>query len=77
VGLWAEHWCTRIRQIVVVGRAVWAEHLCTGLYISPEFIDLDKGDKVNSGIGLAYRSASPSSLADWYDNPMPELTFSP
>ncbi len=34
-------------------------------------------DKVNSGIGLSYRSASPCSLACRYDNPMPESTLSP
>jgi hypothetical protein len=50
-------------------------HLCD----SPvaELIDLDWGDKVNSGIGLFYRPARLHGLADRYDNPMPEFTFSP
>jgi hypothetical protein len=33
------------------------------------------GDIVHSGIGLPYRPASLCSLADRYDNPMPELTL--
>jgi hypothetical protein len=32
---------------------------------------------VDSGIGLSYRPASLCSLADRYDNPMPESTLSP
>ncbi len=32
---------------------------------------------VDSGIGLSYRPASLCSLADRYDNPLPELTLSP
>ncbi len=42
-----------------------------------EFIDPWLGDKVNSGIGLSYRTASPCSLAGRYNNPMPELAISP
>ncbi len=33
-------------------------------------------DIVDSGIGLLYRPASLRSLADQYDNPMPESTLS-
>jgi hypothetical protein len=35
-----------------------------------EFIVPEWGDKVDSGIGLTYRSASLCSLAGRYDNPM-------
>ncbi len=35
------------------------------------------GDIVDSGIGLSCRPASLCSLADRYDNPMPESTISP
>ncbi len=42
-----------------------------------EYIDPWLGDKVNSGIGLSYRSASHvCSPARRYDNTMPELTLS-
>jgi hypothetical protein len=42
-----------------------------------EFIDPDWGDKVNSDIWLSYQPARLHGLAGRYDNPMPELTFSP
>ncbi len=41
-----------------------------------EFIDLDWGDKVNSGIALSYRPVRLHGLAGWCDNPMPALTLS-
>ncbi len=40
------------------------------------FIVSDFGDKVDSGIGLSYRSAKLHRLAGRYDNPMPESTIS-
>ncbi len=49
------------RDVIVWGRSV------------AEFIDLWLGAKVNSGIGLSYRT--PTWLAGRYDNPMPELTL--
>jgi hypothetical protein len=42
-----------------------------------EFIDPWLGDKVNSGIGLSYRPASPWSLSGRYNNPMQEVALSP
>ncbi len=41
-----------------------------------EFIDQWLGDKVNSGIGLTDRPASPCSMAGRDDNTMPELSLS-
>jgi hypothetical protein len=59
------------------GQAV-TRRLLSCLISVAEFIDLCLGDKVDSGIGLPYRPASPCSLAGrWYDNPMPKLTLSP
>ncbi len=31
---------------------------------------------IQYGIGLSYRPASLCSLVDWYDNPIPQSTFS-
>jgi glycosidase len=41
------------------------------------FIVPDRWDKVDSGIGLSYRSAMLHRLAVLYDNSMPESTISP
>jgi hypothetical protein len=42
-----------------------------------KFIFPDRGDKVNSGIGLSYRPARLHRLASRYDNLMPESTIFP
>ncbi len=42
-----------------------------------KFIVPDWGDKVSSGIGLAYRPARLHRLAGRYDNPVPESSKSP
>ncbi len=47
-------------------------------YVSvAEFIGSDRGDKVNSCIGLSNRPARLHGLAGRYGNPMQELTLSP
>ncbi len=46
----------------------------TRIHIDP---DRERGDKVNSGIGLSYLSARIHGLAGRYDNSMPESTLSP
>ncbi len=42
-----------------------------------KFMVPDREDKVNSGIGLSYRSARLHRLEGLYDNPTPESTISP
>ncbi len=46
-------------------------------FASPEaqFVVFDWGYIVDSGLWLSYRPTSPCSLADRYDNPMPESDF--
>jgi len=42
-----------------------------------KFLVPDRGDVVDSSIGLSYRPARLHMLAGRYDNPMPESTISP
>jgi hypothetical protein len=47
------------------------------IYAVAKFIVPDWGDKVDSSIGLSYRTTRLHRLAGRYDKPMPESTLSP
>jgi hypothetical protein len=58
--------------------SVLETHPVGGYWLGPvaKFLVPDWGDKVDSGIGLSFRSARLHRLAGRYNNPMPKSTKS-